>query len=62
MTSLFSVQLADVISLEFIVISGGVLLLLVAGVFFAIAMFVAGIIKRRKAKQELESTRHEDRL
>ncbi len=44
--------LADMISLEFLIVSGGVLLLVVGGVFFAIATFVAGMIKRRKRNRD----------
>lgn len=40
--------LADMVSLELLLLSGGVLLLIVGGVFFALAMLVAGFIKRRK--------------
>ncbi|MFY9255800.1 MAG: hypothetical protein WAO83_20270 [Fuerstiella sp.] len=54
----FPQLLADMVSLEVLLISGGVIMLIVGGVFFAVATVIAGFIKRRKLQNE--STRERD--
>ena len=44
------VVLADMVSLELILVSGGILMLLVGGTFLAVAALIGGIIKRRKSR------------
>ena len=44
------VLLGDMVSLELILVSGGIFMLLLGGTFFAVAALIGGIIKRRKSR------------
>lgn len=44
--------LADMVSIEILLISGGALMLIVGGTFFAVAALVTGLIKRRKLQND----------